>query len=256
MVGNKMVLRLYVGEAEKLEKSLIKEGAQKQGNNLALNGVTLSLYKRKLVINAEDHALARHIVGFLTPIKPHGGSDEAGKGDLFGPLVVAGAFLEDQLAMRLAIDSKELSNGAVERLARFLRTHGDFVVEQMAPSELTSNMNSILLRLHLAAYEKLGCKKPFYVDDFGAATQLRSKGLVPLCRGEVIPAVAAASVVARAVFLDWLKQHNLPAGSSRDVQDIAMHIASEQGCAVLKEVAKANFSLVRRLCLGGEQNLF
>jgi len=43
------------------------------------------------------------------------------------------------------------------------------------------------------------------VDDFGAATQLRSHGLVPIYRGEVIPAVAAASVVARATFLIGLR---------------------------------------------------
>jgi len=128
-----MVLRLYAGESEKLEKILLQEGAQKKGSNLVINGVTLSLYKRKLVINAEDHALARFIVGFLTPIKPHGGSDEAGKGDLFGPLVVAGTFLEDQLAMRLAIDSKELSNGAAEKLAQFFKSKCKVVIEQVLP---------------------------------------------------------------------------------------------------------------------------
>jgi len=41
-----MVLRLYAGEAEKLEKILLQEGAQKKGSNLVINGVTLSLYKR------------------------------------------------------------------------------------------------------------------------------------------------------------------------------------------------------------------
>ncbi|ACI16796.1 ribonuclease HIII [Coprothermobacter proteolyticus DSM 5265] len=251
-----MVLRLYAGEAEKLEKILLQEGAQKKGSNLVINGVTLSLYKRKLVINAEDHALARFIVGFLTPIKPHGGSDEAGKGDLFGPLVVAGTFLEDQLAMRLAIDSKELSNGAVEKLAQFFKSKCQVVIEQVLPHELTSNMNAVLLKLHLNVYEELDHCRPFYVDDFGATAQLRSHGLVPIYRGEVIPAVAAASVVARATFLNWLKEHNLPAGSSREAQQVAVNIASEQGCSALRNVAKANFSLVRRLCVGGEQNLF
>jgi hypothetical protein len=46
MVGGKMVIRLYAAEAEKLEKILLQEGAQKKGGNLVINGVTLSLYKR------------------------------------------------------------------------------------------------------------------------------------------------------------------------------------------------------------------
>jgi len=33
------------------------------------------------------------------------------------------------------------------------------------------------LKLHLNVYEELDHCKPFYVDDFGAATQLRSHGL-------------------------------------------------------------------------------
>jgi len=59
-----MVLRLYAGESEKLEKNPSSRGSSEKGSNLVINGVTLSLYKRKLVINAEDHALARFIVGF------------------------------------------------------------------------------------------------------------------------------------------------------------------------------------------------
>jgi len=42
-------------------------------------------------------------------------------------------FLEDQLAMRLAIDSKELSNGAVEKLAQFFKSKCKVVIEQVLP---------------------------------------------------------------------------------------------------------------------------
>jgi len=65
MVGGKMVLSCMLG-IRKVGENPSSRGAQKKGSNLVINGVTLSLYKRKLVINAEDHALARFIVGFLT----------------------------------------------------------------------------------------------------------------------------------------------------------------------------------------------
>jgi len=55
-----MVLRLYAGESEKLEKILLQEGAQKKGGNLVINGVTLSLYKRKL-----DHKCRRPCFGTI-----------------------------------------------------------------------------------------------------------------------------------------------------------------------------------------------
>jgi len=55
--------------------------------------------------------------------------------------------------MRLAIDSKELSNGAVEKLAQFFKSKCQVVIEQVLPYELTSNMNAVLLKLHLNVYE-------------------------------------------------------------------------------------------------------
>src|SRR5947208_3224036 len=55
------------------------------------------------------------------------GTDESGKGDYFGPLVVAGVYVPDggrEVLAALGVrDSKTLSDGQVERLARaeFLR---------------------------------------------------------------------------------------------------------------------------------------
>jgi ribonuclease HIII len=213
-----------------------------------LNDVTISLYQKKLVINREDEYLARHIIKYLVPIKKHGGSDEAGKGDIFGPLVVAGVVLEDQLHMRLAIDGKELSNKAVKKLGEYFLTHALVKTSQVEPKALVGNMNKILLGLHTQVYDMLMPIKPFYVDDFGARSELLKHGAIPLYRGEVLPAVAAASIVSRAIFLDWLEQNGLPAGSSKETQEKAEQIALQAGCSELKRVAKANFSLVKRLC--------
>jgi ribonuclease HIII len=250
-----MVLRLYPGEREKLQQILIKMGGTQNSSNIVLEGVIVSLYQKKAVINNADFDFGRHIVMQLTPIRPHAGSDEAGKGDLFGPLVVAATYLDDQLAMRLAIDSKELSNIAVKNLARFFVENAKVVVVKKEPYELKDNMNKILLSLHTQVKKVMSSTKPFYVDDFGARESLRNEGMIPLVRGEVIPAVAAASIVARATFLEWLESNNLPAGSSIETQKVARQIYEEQGCPKLERVAKANFSLTRKLC-PGEQNFF
>ncbi|NPV88900.1 ribonuclease HIII [Coprothermobacteraceae bacterium] len=245
-----MVLRIYAGERDRLEASLSRLGAEREGGVYRLGGATITIYARKVLIQNGDFALAERLVDALIPLKPHCGSDEAGKGDLFGPLVVAGVCLEDQMAMRLALDSKDISNVAVMKLAEYYKNCCRVVVRKWEPYELTANMNSILVRSHVEVRSALGNGKTFYVDDFGAADALRKVGLVPLVRGEVIPAVAAASIVARATFLDWLEEHGLPAGSSAVVQEQARRIALEEGCSTLRRVAKANFKLVRELCSG------
>jgi ribonuclease HIII len=154
--------------------------------------------------------------------KTHIGADEAGKGDYFGPLVVAAAHVTQDAAYDLirwgVRDSKAMSDSVISELALKIRERCSNVVEILMPPEYNQayrrhrNLNQLLAEMHARAIAKLvrrsGCKRVI-VDQFGdprllerflEETGVRIE-LEQRVRGEVDVAVAAASILAREGFL-------------------------------------------------------
>lgn len=95
----------------------------------------------------------------------HGGIDEAGRGPVLGPLVVAGVACRDPAILDgLGIrDSKRLTPGKRERLARLLHDHPDVqvAVVELGPAEvdarrLESSLNDIEVRMFQEVAVQLG----------------------------------------------------------------------------------------------------
>lgn len=196
------------------------------------------------------------------------GVDESGKGDFFGPLVVA-AFLADDsetetLRSMGVRDGKLISEKKIleidERL-RGLYPHALVVLEPAEYNRLhqrIKNLNKLLAEGHaeaikqvlmahradLAVSDKFG--KPELTED-----ALRNKGgkveLQQIVRGESIVQVAAASILARARFLREMEQlavkHNvtLPRGAGPIVDRAARQIVAGRGAALLTQLAKTHF---------------
>ena len=86
------------------------------------------------------------------------GTDESGKGDYFGPLVVAGVYVPDggrEVLAALGVrDSKTLSDGQVERLARAVREAYPTAVVAIGPERYNAlyakvgNLNRLLAWAH------------------------------------------------------------------------------------------------------------
>ncbi|NLD90613.1 MAG: ribonuclease HIII [Lentisphaerae bacterium] len=203
---------------------------------------------------------------------PHMGVDESGKGDFFGPLVIAAAYVDEAIARDLKAmnvrDSKSItSDKAAQDLARKIRTRlGDrFAVVTIGPvaynrlhATMTS-VNRILAWGHARAIENLLEKVPncprALSDQFGPARQiqraLQQKGrrikLEQRPRAESDVAVAAASILARAAFLTALAKLGencgaaLPKGASEKVKAVAADLVKKRGPAVLLETAKCHF---------------
>lgn len=218
--------------------------------------------------------------------QPHIGTDEAGKGDFFGPLVVAGVFVEgtmpDLLRTLGVRDSKTLSDSAVLRIAADVRqvAAGKSAVTVIAPKrynalllEMTKegkNLNTLLAWGHTRTIEDLvkAGLKPSYVlsDQFGdkryiehkllAETRLSRLPIIQMPRAESDVAVAAASILARAAFLRWLAHASeqlgmpLPKGASSQVIAAARAIASRLGVAALDDHAKTSFKTMQRVISG------
>ena len=225
----------------------------------------------------EPHILGEARIGYedvLDPdlIAPHMGIDESGKGDFFGPLVIAAVYTNDAIVDRFremnVRDSKTVtSDRKAMEMARDIRTllGGRFAMVAIGPRAYNRlyasmrNVNRILAWGHARAIENLLEKVPdcprAVSDQFGPARQIqqalmkkgRSIQLVQRPRAESDPAVAGASILARAGFLHALqqmqKQYELPVpkGASALVQETAVKLVKSRGPEVLLDTAKCHF---------------
>ena len=206
---------------------------------------------------------------------PRVGTDEAGKGDYFGPLVVAGVrvVLAEKTARKLwqigVKDSKTLSvPGARELAWRILELVGaeDMRVVVLRPREYEArrraagDINKLLAEINVQILGELGTGvELFVVDEFAkAARSYIEPRLPPGVRLEVRPraeddvVVAAASVLARARYLEEMEAlseevgFELPRGATH-VLEAARRVVEERGEEGLAEVAKVHFSTTARV---------
>lgn len=211
---------------------------------------------------------------YLNPeqFEAHIGVDESGKGDFFGPLVIAAAYTDDRLVdafQKLNVrDSKQITSDRValdlaDELTELLGDRRELVIiGPRAYNRLYAklgNVNEILAWGHARAIENLLARVPGVAravsDQFGPASQVqralfergRKIKLEQRPRAESDPAVAAASVLARAAFLRALlnlkKNYDieLPKGASAAVRKAAVELVRKYGPLTLLDVAKCHF---------------
>ncbi len=207
---------------------------------------------------------------------PQIGSDEVGTGDAFGPIVVVAAYVEKKDLPELRSlgvrDSKALSDEEVLALAPALRKYPSASIV-LSPSKYNRmqeegrNMNAIKALLHDHAQRLLARKYPEakrYLDQFCSPRLFRSyvlaAGIDPLpdirmaTKGESrYPAVALASVIARARFLEELRRMGeeegmaFPKGAGAPVDRFLPEFLRKKGPEALPRVAKLNFRNFRSL---------
>ncbi|MEA2386046.1 MAG: ribonuclease [Thermoleophilaceae bacterium] len=207
---------------------------------------------------------------------PWAGVDESGKGDYFGPLVSAAAYVAPDAAQELrslgVVDSKRLSDGRVAKLEPAIRELVVPALTVIAPPRYNDlyasfrrqgrRLNDLLAWAHARSIEDLleAGLRPGYaiVDQFADArvvegrlmAMTRSLGLrvVQFPRAEADVAVAAASILARKAFLDWLDRHGgLPKGAGPAVEERARQIVASGGEEALGAVAKLHFATTERV---------
>lgn len=202
------------------------------------------------------------------------GTDEAGKGDYFGPLVVVAFWIQEDLSGELekmgVKDSKRLSDSRVEALSRELAKIGQSSVVVIGPERYNQlfsqmkNLNRILAWGHARAIENILEQvntSEVISDKFGdegfIKRALLEKGrkvnLIQKVRAEEEPVVAAASILARAEFLKRLQMLSqqigieLAKGASEKVDLVARKVVQLKGKDCLSQVAKIHFKNTRRV---------
>jgi ribonuclease HIII len=207
---------------------------------------------------------------------PHIGVDESGKGDFFGPLVIAGVFT-DALAARHLLeagiqDSKAIrSDARIRALAEVVRQAPGVAWEVVCigPRRYNdlyaqfTNLNRLLAWGHAKVIELLLERRPdcprALSDQFAnpreleRALQDRGRGILleQRTKAESDIAVAAASILARECFINWLRDTgktlgiSLPRGASLEIQELTKSLQTKHGDDFLREIGKMHFRFAK-----------
>ena len=204
------------------------------------------------------------------------GIDETGKGDYFGPLVVVAAAVDrDRIGLLAELgvdDSKKITDKRVLELSGQLKTFCKFKKLIVRPErynplyEKIGNLNRMLAWGHAASLEDLLEQEPdigyAISDQFAKSKDTLLRALKP--RGKEIrfdqwhkaesdPAVAVASVLARAEFLWQMRRlsreagQELPKGAGPQVLAAARKLIAREGTEVLGRYAKLHFKTTEQL---------
>lgn len=208
------------------------------------------------------------------------GSDESGKGDFFGPLVVAAVAVDNATATKLSAagvkDCKLLTDKKILELETAIKEIAlSYSVLELKPEvynlryeqvrKESGNLNRLLGYGHIAALSKVLQEQPAcsgaLIDQFTtsdavikaltakfSAVEFRQQP-----RAESNIAVAAASILARAQFLhrmDVLSEQagfTLPKGGGTAATEAAQQLADQYGKDALRGYVKLHFANYAKL---------
>ena len=214
------------------------------------------------------------------------GSDEVGNGSYFGPLVVCAAFVpHEQIAKLTALgvkDSKMLTDQKMQELTPILKELIAYKVLVVTPEKYNNiqpkynavTMKSVLHNRAVALLEQQIAplkadailidqftSQKHYQQDIQNETPKPTTPVYMETKGEQHHiAVAAASIIARTTFLDWLTemstklQITLPSGAGANVDQIAAQIIQQDGLATLNQLAKLHFANTNKAKQIAKQN--
>lgn len=202
------------------------------------------------------------------------GTDESGKGDFFGPLVIAGVYVDEKLSekfVELGIkDSKKLDDKTIIKLSAHIRNNAPHSVVVIMPEKYNElynsfkNLNKLLAWGHARAIENVlglqSCESALS-DKFGDESLIKNAllkngkniNLEQRVRGESYIGVAAASVIARAEFVKRCSDlknkfgFDFPKGAGDKVILTAKEYVKKYGKENLKYVAKTHFKTIQSL---------
>lgn len=287
------ITMLTESQAGRLESILEEKGFERQQvpyARFSFSGpsilVTVYEKKNKLLLQGKgtdefvEFTLEPRVTGVLSLPEeasggegiPHFGIDESGKGDYFGPLVVAGVYVDARISTALrklgVCDSKLVSSSSrIRSLAEGIRKVPGirFHLVSIGPERYNQlypefkNLNRFLAWGHATVIEGLAAKVPdcpmALSDQFAnplvlkralAAKKLAIR-LEQRTKAESDVAVAAASILARERFVNWMDAAGeaagmkLPLGASGQVVKAARQLVALHGEEMLPKAAKMHF---------------
>lgn len=251
---------------QKIE-NFLKPLELESGKLLPFSGTTITESSSKKIIKAtfgENKKDPEELIGI----------DESGKGDYFGPLVVAAVYVDKITGPVLeglgVKDSKVLNDTKITELSdkiKELCPHSLVIMSNKSYNELyekMDNLNLILAWGHARVLEntldQVDCLYALS-DQFAnpqlVKTALFSKGkqvnLIQRPKAESNIAVAAASILARAAFVFQIQQLekqfklDIPKGCSDKTVTAAKKLVESYGSDILNFAAKLHFKVTKEI---------
>lgn len=202
------------------------------------------------------------------------GSDEAGKGDSFGGLVVCAVGLtaenHDEITSTTICDSKQMNDNLILQLAPWLKERVAYHEINLFPREYNeqwlahgSNVNTLLTDMHAGCIKKVaatGDYKSIVIDRFSPRLPVTKKlktlsantNIIEQPRAEEFLPVACASVIARATFLEQIKvlsqdvAIDIPLGSGRPVAAALENYRAVHGNGNWHQAVKVHFKNIQK----------
>ncbi len=249
----------------------------KKGIKTVLQGNTESELYREILELVSDN--------FILPFKKENeifyseyiGTDETGKGDYFGPLVICAMYVDPKSQVFLqntgVKDSKELTDQNINKIAKQIKKElpNNFNIILITPEkynqlyEKFQNVNKLLDWAHSKAIENLletfDCKTVI-TDQFSKRELTISNNIkfskinfIQTPKAERYIGVAAASIMARNAMNNWFNKkekegYNLLKGASSNVKERAKEIVQRYGQNKLITLAKLHFKTTNQIING------
>lgn len=250
----------------------------KKGNKVVLQGNKESEFYQRVKGIIFGQELFKADTKELSEPENYIGTDESGKGDYFGPLIVAGVLANKHTISLLkkadVKDSKEInSNYSIKAISSEIKkiigdaSYNLVVISPEKYNELYKsfkNVNRLLGWAHARVLENILKEEsvPEAISDkFGDESyiknSLQEKGksiiLHQITKAERYTAVAAASILARDKFNDWFEKKSrelkfqIPKGASKQVEEAAKRIKSLYGEELLQKIVKLHFKTSKKI---------
>lgn len=202
------------------------------------------------------------------------GSDEVGNGSYFGPVTVCAAYVDKTMVTKLKAlgvrDSKELTDPQIRQLSDVIKElipYKLLIVEPEKYNQIQPKYNAVHMKvalhnqaIHLLLSEIAPIKpEAILIDQFTPEANYKkyvrneqnqvSEKLYFITKGEQYHvAVAAASIISRAAFLEELDNESeelgmkVPSGAGTASDKVAAKILAKGGMALLSKYAKLHFA--------------
>jgi ribonuclease HIII len=246
----------------------------KKGIKIVSQGnINSHLYKQVKEVIQDEFELNFRVKVLEEPTE-YIGTDECGKGDFFGPLVIAAVYVNKKTLIELkkigVRDSKELNDSQIHNLSLLIKKiiNDNYEIVQINPEKYNQlynsfkNLNEMLNWAHSKAVDslldKVNCDTvitdKFSNNNLNVRSNMKHNSVefIQEIGAEKYTAVAAASIIARDSFNFWFrsftqKRFNLPKGSSLIVQEKAKKILNEIGEKEFSKIAKLHFKTFSKI---------
>ena len=273
----------YTVNSENIKE--IPYGVSLKTGKSEVNLVSAAIYhteKKGFSVVTSDPEIKSLLLSLITNVGTLG-SDEAGKGDIFGPLVVCSFLLgeNEEVLLKLgAKDSKRMKNEEILDIYEKINAdfRDSFSMVRIMPERYNSfyqnlaeqgkNLTDLLAWAHSKAISNVVAKrndvKRVLVDKFTPSYSANARitaaagGILVdfQVRAEQDPAVAIASVIARAGYLLSLRQisetilenkFSLIPGSGAESDKLLAEISASYGHDIFDKIAKTHFANFERI---------